>query len=70
MEIARTARLKRNLQIDRVALYRPFIVYTIIVTAVNTAVYTRGAPSLLQAAGFITAGLLTKCPDCSTGRAR
>ena len=59
MEIAESARLKRNLQIDRVTLYRPFIVYTIIVIAMNTAVHMRGTPSLPQAAVFITAGLLT-----------
>ena len=59
MENVKTTRRQRNIQINRLELAKPFVFYTIVVAALNTAVLLNSTPSLAATAGFLGVGLLT-----------
>lgn len=59
MNRARQTRRERNLQIDRLQLYKPFIFYAIVLASMHFAVIKSGAPSLLAVIALFVVGLLT-----------
>src|SRR5215213_4090142 len=59
MSRVKQTRRERNQQVNRFQLYKPFIFYTAILSAMQYAVVRSGASSLPAAAGLFVGGLLT-----------
>lgn len=59
MENANTMAGEYNSRIDRIQLYKPFVTYTIIVTAMNVAAYRAGREPAAMTAAFLLLGLLS-----------
>ncbi|HEX8557084.1 MAG TPA: sterol desaturase family protein [Pyrinomonadaceae bacterium] len=59
MNRAKQTRRERNLQVDKLQLYKPFIFYTAVLSLLHAAVIREGAFRLPEAAGLVCAGLLT-----------
>ncbi|MET0626785.1 MAG: sterol desaturase family protein [Pyrinomonadaceae bacterium] len=59
MNAVKQTRLERNQRVDRFQLYKPFIFYTIVVSAMQFAVVRGGESSLPGAAALFVVGLLT-----------
>jgi sterol desaturase/sphingolipid hydroxylase (fatty acid hydroxylase superfamily) len=59
MNAVKQTRLERNQRVDRFQLYKPFIFYTIVVSAMQFAVVGGGESSLGGAAALFVVGLLT-----------
>ena len=59
MNAVKQTRRERNEQVDKVQLYKPFIFYTAVVSALQLAVFRGGESSLAGAAALFVVGLLT-----------
>lgn len=55
----RQSKRERNQQIDKLQLYKPIIFYTVVVAAMNAAVFVSGGTSLARTALYVFCGLLT-----------
>lgn len=59
MSRVKQTRRERNQQVDRFQLYKPFIFYTAVLSAMQYAVVRSGASPIASAAGLFVGGLLT-----------
>lgn len=59
MESVKKNKRERNLEIDKVQLYKPFIFYTVVLAAMNVAAGMSGAPSWPRIAVLFLMGLLS-----------
>ena len=59
MNRAKQTRRARNIQVDRLSLYKPFIFYIAVLFVMNFAVIRSGSWSLPTASALVCAGLLT-----------